>query len=176
MWTSTPQWASMDTPSVVWRVCGVSHRQWDATHITMLKWTSISGSTDPSSLAHTNLPTRPAALNSIILEQLDFSRQLHSASGPAAHEPAQPRQEDKVAGAKMRWWECDEVNLIAANLSGSSLAAFACCKAIRANLRSRDTLRCVRSEEDRRTMRLQQRVKREMVRLNNGARPDGWQS
>ena len=43
----------------------------------------------------------------------------------------------------MRWWECDEVNLIAANLSGSSLAAFACCKAIRANLRSRDTLRCV---------------------------------
>ena len=30
--------------------------------MTMLKWTSISGSTDPSSLAHTNAPTRPAAL------------------------------------------------------------------------------------------------------------------
>jgi hypothetical protein len=31
--------------------------------MTMLKWTSISGSTDPSSFAHTNFPSRAEARN-----------------------------------------------------------------------------------------------------------------
>mmetsp|Transcript_34756 Transcript_34756/g.50909 ORF Transcript_34756/g.50909 Transcript_34756/m.50909 type:complete len:304 (+) Transcript_34756:1-912(+) len=43
----------------------------------------------------------------------------------------------------MNWWEMDEVNMVATFLDGRSLAAFTCCKAIRSNLRSRDTLRWI---------------------------------
>ena len=47
---------------------------------------------------------------------------------------------ERLMGSQ-RWWETDEVNLIAAFLDGRSLAVFTCCRVIRSNLRSRDTLR-----------------------------------
>ena len=80
--------------------------------MTMLKWTSISGSTDPSSLAHTNFPNRADARN--IWCSVSFGSHERLKTNYLATRRAKPEE--------MHWWEFDEVNLVAAFLDGRALA------------------------------------------------------
>ena len=69
-----------------------------------------------------------------------FSPSRQGMSSSAAAHAAAPDDDT----ADVRWWERDEVNLVAAMLDGPSLGAFAstCCS-MRATLKSRDTLRWI---------------------------------